>query len=287
MSYTVKYACPHCSRRIQHKSEFAGQTVICSACGGKFIEPTDPLPGKDAERNPSPLPDQPPEAYQSRDYSLALMSPAAGSGMQTMSEVFKAQVIDDKPQPKPVAKQDAYAWPPSMSPPAAPPTQAPQANSQPNRPAATPQMPPASSTPSAIPYANRPGTPLPSAPKATAASRANPGQSSIGKAPIPVAGLAGITPQQMLDELGRRGLVCVLLVHDYSEEDSAQLRHTQHLNSTQAVSLLTEYLLKLQQSGTTEEGKAGMLAAMKRLWSGDEDFVDAAGRLLSKRNDNP
>jgi hypothetical protein len=87
----------------------------------------------------------------------------------------------------------------------------------------------------------------------------------------------------MLDELGRRGLVCVLLVHDYSEEETAQLRHTQHLNTQQAVSLLAEYLMRLQQSGSMEEDKAGMLAAMKRLWSGDEDFLQAASRLWGKR----
>ena len=287
MTFTVKYACPHCGRRIPHRAELAGQGVTCSACGGTFIEPTDPQPGKEAERMPKPLPEKVESAHPAHDYSLALMSNAPGSGMQTMQEVFDAQVIDDKPpMPQPAAKKEAFAWPPSMSPPTAPPANVPPPVQQPSQqpkqqqPARSAQpSPPASN---AIPYANRPGTQLPAAPKVQPTTHANSSQSAIGKAPIPVAGLAGITPQQMLDELGRRGLVCVLLVHDYSEDDSAQIKHTQHLNTTQAVSTLAEFLLKIHQSGSSEEGKAGMLAAVKRLWSGDEDFLQAAGRLWNK-----
>ena len=56
MSLRIRYSCPYCNRRIVHHAALAGQLVICSACKGEFYEPTDPLPGKPAERALLPEP---------------------------------------------------------------------------------------------------------------------------------------------------------------------------------------------------------------------------------------
>ena len=210
MTTPIKYACPHCGRRIATKPELAGQSVTCSACGGVFIEPTDPLPGKTAEKKPPPLPEG---IDPTRDYSLALLSNPDGSGMQTMQGLYEARVIPENPAPS-----TSFAWPPGKGEPPRPPQTA-TSNPKPpstkqSPPALIPALPPVS-------HAKAPTLPL--------------------KSPIPAAGLAGISPQQMIDELGRRGLVGVLLLYDFSEEDSAQMLHTQHLNPAQAFAMVTEF----------------------------------------------
>lgn len=52
MNVKIRYKCPYCSRSIEHNPAYAGELVTCSACQGEFYEPTDPLPGRTAEKAP-------------------------------------------------------------------------------------------------------------------------------------------------------------------------------------------------------------------------------------------
>jgi hypothetical protein len=50
MNVKIRYKCPYCGRSIEHNPAYAGSLVVCSACKGEFYEPTDPLPGRAAEK---------------------------------------------------------------------------------------------------------------------------------------------------------------------------------------------------------------------------------------------
>jgi hypothetical protein len=108
MSIRIRYSCPHCNRRIVHHPELAGHLVICSSCKGEFYEPTDPLPGKPAERALQPLPQEPrrlrvPEGINSR-HDLALLARRDASDMRTITEIVEAVLLDDSlPLPAPAS----------------------------------------------------------------------------------------------------------------------------------------------------------------------------------------
>src|SRR4051812_5357111 len=101
MSIRIRYACPHCNRRIVHHPELAGQLVICSACKGEFYEPTDPLPGKPAEQALPALPETPrrlrvPEGRDPK-HDLAVLSRRDAHDMRTITEIVEAVLLDDNP----------------------------------------------------------------------------------------------------------------------------------------------------------------------------------------------
>jgi len=107
MPVRIRYSCPHCGRRIVHHPELAGQLVICSVCKGEFYEPTDPLPGKAAERALEPLPAatrrlRVPEGNNPK-HDLAILARRDSSDMRTITEIVEAVLLDDEPPaaPKP------------------------------------------------------------------------------------------------------------------------------------------------------------------------------------------
>ena len=105
MSIRIRYACPHCNRRIVHHPELAGQLVICSACKGEFYEPTDPLPGKPAEQALQPMAEAPrrlrvPEGSNPR-HDLAVLARRDASDLRSITEIVEAVLLDDNP-PLPV-----------------------------------------------------------------------------------------------------------------------------------------------------------------------------------------
>lgn len=53
MNVKIRYKCPYCGRSIEHNPAYAGSLVVCSACLGEFYEPTDPLPGRAADKAPA------------------------------------------------------------------------------------------------------------------------------------------------------------------------------------------------------------------------------------------
>jgi hypothetical protein len=100
MSLRIRYSCPHCGRRILHHPELAGHLVICSACKGEFYEPTDPLPGKPAEKALEPM-ERPrrlrvPEGDNPR-HDLAVLSRQGAGDMRTITEIVEAVLLDDDP----------------------------------------------------------------------------------------------------------------------------------------------------------------------------------------------
>ena len=50
----VTYHCPYCKATIAYRPELSGERVACSKCGGKYYEPTDPLPGMLPEKAEPP-----------------------------------------------------------------------------------------------------------------------------------------------------------------------------------------------------------------------------------------
>lgn len=111
MSVRIRYACPHCNRRILHHPELAGQLVICSVCKGEFYEPTDPLPGKPAERALQAMGDGPrrlrvPEGNNPK-HDLAILSRSGADDQRTITEIVEAVLLDDNPPPPSPPKPSA------------------------------------------------------------------------------------------------------------------------------------------------------------------------------------
>ncbi|MEQ8787081.1 MAG: hypothetical protein RIC55_12305 [Pirellulaceae bacterium] len=71
----VTYRCPHCSAMIRHKPELAGDCVICSKCGGRYFEPTDPLPG--VRPQIAPPVDEDPDPEESDAFPVAAAPPTS------------------------------------------------------------------------------------------------------------------------------------------------------------------------------------------------------------------
>ena len=65
----VRFPCPYCHHSLQPQSARAGLQRRCPRCQGRFIEPTDPLPGVIPEAVVVPDESEDPEAPQSSDDS--------------------------------------------------------------------------------------------------------------------------------------------------------------------------------------------------------------------------
>lgn len=323
MSVRIRYACPHCGRRILHHPELAGHLVICSVCKGEFYEPTDPLPGKPAERALQPLPEatrrlRVPEGNNPQ-HDLAVLSRRDSSDMRSITEIVEAVLLDDAPpSPAPAATPTTAA--PGAKPrsdesmedfgymlqsPAQQPTGHPTANPAQPPPSATPAGPLSkagvpSGAPQAIPV--RPpagGPPSLSGPAVGRPSLAGPGLAGPSVRPlvppqkptfIPAsvaAGpqapsarpgmpgappgmptstapqLSGATPQQMLEELRRRGLGAVLVTCAMSPMRNLEFVFSENMTRDDALALVRRYLDSLREPAPKQEEEAGLF---KRLW---------------------
>lgn len=243
MSIRIRYACPHCNRRIVHHPELAGHLVICSACKGEFYEPTDPLPGKAAERAMQPLPSEPrrlrvPEGSNPR-HDLAVLSRRDANDLRTISEIVEAVLLDDD-APLPVPAPGKAAIPDSAA-----------------RGNARRASPTALGGPTVQPLV--PSAPIPSSVKARpAASRPIPKQTT------PDPALAGVTVKQMAEELRRRGLGVALVTCEMNPLREFELTFSDNMTRDDALAILRKYLDALRDVKPAE--KSGLL---KRMWKGE------------------
>lgn len=263
MTVRIRYSCPHCERRIEHNAALAGQLVVCSACKGEFYEPTDPLPGKSAEKALKPKPEEPrtirfPAGTPGIDNQLAILSPQGSSGMQSIEQIVEAVLLGNgttKPASAPMAALTSGAKPASAPFGAAatvPKTPAPAPGSI--TPSTKPSVP-AALPPSAARPASRPAPQTP--PQKPAA---------VHKAPIPVEGLAGVSAKQMIDELRRRGLFAVLLTAEAGNATRTTLIHSENMTDEDATSLVTKYVVSLQP----EDKKPMKSGIMGRMFGGEK-----------------
>jgi len=237
MSIRIRYACPHCNRRIVHHPELAGQLVICSACKGEFYEPTDPLPGKPAEEALQPRPEAPrrlrvPEGSNPR-HDLALLARRDASDMRTITEIVEAVLLDDGPPlPVPAAPQATGLAGPKVQP--LVPTMAPPATVAPKPPASRPIPKPA--VPVSSPSKSAPDRPL-----------------------------AEMSVKQMTEELRRRGLGVALITCEMNPMRNFELGFSDNMTRDDALAILRKYLDTLREVKPTE--KPGLL---KRMWQKGE-----------------
>jgi hypothetical protein len=272
MSIRIRYSCPHCNRRIVHHPELAGQLVICSACKGEFYEPTDPLPGKPAERALQPLPNEPrrlrvPEGSNPK-HDLAVLAPRDASDLRTITEIIEAVLLDDNP-PLPIPRskgqpsalreetvQDLGKSSPSPAAPVAgvrlPPTR-PGAASHLAGPSVHPLVPASVAPPAAIPAARpvaKPAIPIPVSPKPTADRP-----------------LAGVSVKQMAEELRHRGLGVALVTCDMNPLRNFEMVFSDNMTREDALAILRKYLDTLREVKSTEKP-----TLLKRMWQkGDHD----------------
>ena len=267
MSIRIRYSCPHCNRRIVHHPELAGQLVICSACKGEFYEPTDPLPGKPAERALQPLPLEPrrlrvPEGNNPR-HDLALLARRDASDMRTITEIVEAVLLDDNP-------------PLPMPAPGGRPASVPEDTIQDfgysdeqNKGRAKPaipswQSPAKPATPATLVGPNvQPLVPPAAIPAAVMAKPARP----VPKPATPDRPLAGMSVKQMTEELRRRGLGVALVTCEMNPMRDFELVFSDNMTRDDALAILRKYLDTLREVKTTE--KPGLL---KRMWKkGDRE----------------
>jgi hypothetical protein len=302
MSIRIRYACPHCNRRIVHHPELAGHLVICSACKGEFYEPTDPLPGKPAEQALAPMPETPrrlrvPEGNNPR-HDLALLARRDASDLRTITEIVEAVLLDDHP-PLPVPKDGNPPAPaveetihdfgyssldesgkdrPKPAIPSWEPPSKPKAGSSPGRadlsePTRS-QVSPASGAattlggPAVHPLVPTMGVPAAVAPT-TPASRSAPKPAvpvASASKPAPDRPLAGLSVKQMTEELRRRGLGIALVTCDMNPMRNFELGFSDNMTREDALALLRKYLETLREVKSTE--KPGLL---KRMWKKGQD----------------
>jgi hypothetical protein len=299
MSIRIRYACPHCKRRIVHHPELAGHLVICSACKGEFYEPTDPLPGKPAEEALQAMPEAPrrlrvPEGSNPK-HDLALLSRRDASDLRTITEIVEAVLLDDNP-PAPQTppanetiqdfgylaldepEQDRAAPAiPSWQPPARPRAFQPPGNAPKPDQASTARRQNAAgpATPQAASLSGPAVHPLVPTRAASAKVVSTPPVSrSIPKPAVPVSSsskpaadrpLAGMTVKQMTEELRRRGLGVALITCDVNPLRNFELGFSDNMTRDDALAILRKYLETLREVRSTE--KPGLL---KRMWQKDE-----------------
>lgn len=292
MSIRIRYACPHCNRRIVHHPELAGHLVICSACKGEFYEPTDPLPGKPAEQALQPMPQEPrrlrvPEGSNPK-HDLALLARRDASDLRTITEIVEAVLLDDNPplpatpgKPAPRADETihdfGYVSPgePEQDR-AAPAIPAWQPPSKPRTPGRPDPVPPAKSQPaSAAGLAGPAMHPLvPTRRAPPTAVTTPPGSRSIPKPAVPVSSsnkptpdrpLAGLSVKQMTEELRRRGLGVALVTCDMNPLRNFELAFSDNMTRDDALAILRKYLDSLREVKSTE--KPGLI---KRMWKKGE-----------------
>lgn len=85
--------------------------------------------------------------------------------------------------------------------------------------------------------------------------------------PIPAPGLAGATPQQMLEELRRRGLGAALLTCEMAPMRKLELTFSDNMTQDDALVLMRTYLESLRDPNEKPANRPGLF---KRLWGGDE-----------------
>ena len=254
MSVRIRYACPHCSRRIVHHPELAGQLVICSACKGEFYEPTDPLPGKAAERALQALPQEPrrlrvPEGNNPR-HDLALLSRRDASDMRTITEIVEAVLLDDNPPlagPASASKISDVGY---------------SSLGEPDKrraKAATPSRPPTaqSQTGSSV----QPLTPGAAIPSAVMAKPARP----VPKPATPDRPLAGVSVKQMAEELRRRGMGVAFVTCEVNPMRDFELVFSDNMTRDDALAILRKYLDTLREVKSTEKP-----SLLERMWKKGE-----------------
>jgi hypothetical protein len=296
MSVRIRYACPHCNRRIAHHPELGGQLVICSACKGEFYEPTDPLPGKPAEKALQPLPTAPRRLRVPIDmnpkYDLAVLSRHGSSDHRSIEELVEAVMLNGDPSPtegsdstegdfvkfepldtpRPSAATTPAARPAS-TPPRSPAPLAPTAASKlagpPVRSLLTPTTPKPANPPPAPPQGAFKTSPTGASPSPSGAPMALPvgaGHSTTPR-PVPAPGLSGVSPQQMVEELRRRGLGAVLVTCEMAPARNLSLAHSDNMTADDAATLLRQYL---GSQGGPQEKPASRGGLLQRIWKSDE-----------------
>jgi hypothetical protein len=296
MSIRIRYSCPHCSRRIVHHAELAGQLVICSACKGEFYEPTDPLPGRPAEKALTPRAEETrrlrvPEGSNPK-HDLAVLSRRDTNDFRSITELVEAVLLDDDPPLPALESQSSigeetvndfgYQKPGGRSPrPQLPPSAGPPPSlTPPAQPA--PMTPPGPRAPLARPAGNPAGPnnlpgptmrplvppssfiPMAASPNPQA-SRSTPKPSvptAATNRPVPAPGLAGVSIKQMVDELRRRGLGVTLITCDMAPMRNLELAFSENMTREDALALLRKYLDSLRDPNA-KPAEQGLL---KRMW---------------------
>jgi hypothetical protein len=281
MTMRIRYACPYCERRITHHPELAGQLVICSACKGEFYEPTDPLPGKAAEKALKPLKGEKRRLRvpvgMDQKHDLAVLSPGGSSDHRSIEEIVEAVLLDGGAAPDagsvsetlvdfdPVAMEEETI--PKLAPgrskpkggklPAAPKLAGPAVPSLMPPTAASPGSPPPDFT-SPVPAFRPPqkqsgGTPA--APKGT-------------KTPIVSTNLTGVSTQQMVEELRRRGLGVAMVTCEMAPMRNLQVAFSDNMTRDDAMALLRKFLDSHRGGEEKQPARSGVL---KRLWKSEDE----------------
>ena len=242
MTPTRRFKCPHCQASLAHNPARMGDVVACEKCGGAYWEPTDPLPGSTAQKAQPPAPQKPSEKApttnklkSSGSNSSGLLkptSPKASTTPKTPNKKPSTETAESRGMPKEkLWDEDAifeYLGEPELK--------------SPGKGKSTSdnfvEFEEATTAEKSTKPTRKAAAQAPSSQKSTKV------EAGVKKTSETAARLLRqATPQEMVDELRRRGLAAALVFGDPANPGEDKLAFPGSTREGDALQMLKRYLL--------------------------------------------